>query len=109
MWVEKDGVLVLAGVGGRGAGRRKEGLLGGERGWKVKTGEEAEDRGEDMGEDSGEEKVEMVDGDTGESCSEPEREEEEPETKTDKEDTVEATGQPRNHGKHSDPNPTYLD
>lgn len=38
----------------------------------MKTGEE--------GEDSGEERVEMVDGETGESCSEPEREEEEPET-----------------------------
>lgn len=64
-------------------GRRKEGLLGGGRGWKVKTGEEGEDSGEDIGEDSEEEKVEMVDGETGESCSEPEREEEEPETKTD--------------------------
>lgn len=56
--------------------------MGGGRGWKVKTGEE----GEDIGEESGEERVEMVDGETGESCSEPEREEEEPETNTDKED-----------------------
>lgn len=67
-------------------GQRKEGLMGGGRGWKVKTGEEGEDRGEDIGEESGEEKVEMVEGETGESCSEPEREEEEPETNTDKED-----------------------
>lgn len=81
MWVEKDWVLVLVGVGGRagGAGRRKEGLLGGGRGWKVKTGEEGEDSGEDIREDGEEEKV---DGETGESSSEPEREEEEPETNT---------------------------
>lgn len=65
------------GTGGRagGAGRRKEGLLGGGRGWNVKTGEE----GEDIREDGEEGKV---DGETGESCSEPEREEEEPETNT---------------------------
>lgn len=54
----------------------------------MKMGEEGEDRGEDIGEDS-EEKVEMVDGETGESCSEPERDEEEPETDTDKESTAE--------------------
>lgn len=48
--MEKDGVLVLvgAGGGGRGVGRRKEGLLGGGRGWKVKTGEDGEDSGEDI-------------------------------------------------------------
>lgn len=88
MWVGKDCVLVLVGAEGRGrgVGRRKEGLLGGGRGWKVKTGEE----GEDIGVDGKEEKVEMVDGETGESCSEPEREEEEPEANTDKESTTEA-------------------
>lgn len=84
----KDWVLVSVGAGerGRGMGRRKEGLLGGGRGWKVNTGEE----GEDIGEDGEEEKVEMVDGETGDSRSEPEREEEEPETNTDKESTTEA-------------------
>lgn len=48
--MEKDGVLVLvgAGGGGGGVGRRKEGLLGGGRGWKVKTGEDGEDSGEDI-------------------------------------------------------------
>lgn len=79
----------MVGAGGRGggAGRRKEGLLGGGRGWKVKMGDEGEDSGEDIREDGEEEKV---DGETGESCSEPEREEEEPETNTHKESTTEA-------------------
>lgn len=36
----------------------------------------------DEGEGSGEEREEMVDGEVGETGSEPEREEEEPETKT---------------------------
>lgn len=55
------------GAGGRGGrGGRKDGFLGGGRGggWKMKTGE--------AGEDSGEERVEMVDGEVGETGSEPE-------------------------------------
>lgn len=56
----------------------------------MKTGEEGEESGEDVGEDGAKEKVEMVDAETGERCSEPERGEEEPETNTDKESTTEA-------------------
>lgn len=95
-------------------GRRKEGLLGGERGWKVKTGEEGEDSGEDIGEDGEEEKVKMMDGETGENCSEPEREEEEPETNR----QGEHNRGKRNYSKNKENdkvfhtitlNPTYLD
>lgn len=65
------------GVGGGGGAevrRRKDGLLGGGRvgDWKVKTGEDGRDSGEDIGEDSGEDRVEMVDGEAGETSSEPE-------------------------------------
>lgn len=104
----KDRVLVGAGGRGRGVARRKEGLLGGGTGWKVKTGED--------GEDGGEEKVEPVDGETGESCSEPEREEEEPETKHTGRGTTEAREMSQRRKKILElahtitpPNPTYLD
>lgn len=70
--------MVGAGVGGEGGRGREDGLLGGGRGgsWKVKTVEEgedsAEDRGEDNGDDIREDRVEMVDGELGETNSEPE-------------------------------------
>lgn len=76
--MEKGRVPVLAGAGGRGVGRRKEGLLGGGRDWTV--------------EDIGKEKVEVVDGEEGESCSDPEQEEQEPKTNTDEESGREARG-----------------
>lgn len=55
MWPQKDAVLVLEAGPGNTGGRR----MGGD--WKVKTGEEAEERGEKDGEDIGEEEsVEAV-------------------------------------------------
>lgn len=91
-WLQKEWVLVLvgAGVGGAGGRGKKDGLLGEWRGggWKMKTGEEGKDSGEDSGEDIGEDieedRVEMVDGEVGETNSDPEWEEEEPETNTKK-------------------------
>lgn len=83
-WLQKGRALVLVGgaegggeEGEDGRGGRKDGFLTGGvrgRGWKKKVGDEGDDRGE--------ESADMVDGEVGETGSNPEWEEEEPETKT---------------------------
>lgn len=82
-WLQKGRALVLVG-GVEGGGEKGEDMRGGRkdtflaggvrgRGWKKKAG--------DDGDDKGEESADMLVGETG---SNPEWEEEEPETKTEK-------------------------